>query len=131
MTRTRIALAGLLVVMGVLHFVVPRPFERIIPKALPAPLTLVHLSGLAELAAGGLLARARTARAGGHLAAAVFVLVFPGNIQMAIDQPNAFTLARLPLQIPLVLAALAVARAAPVGPRPEANPAELRSRTRP
>ena len=42
--------------LGVLHFVRPRPFERIVPKPLPRKRELVYASGVAELAcAAGLL----------------------------------------------------------------------------
>ena len=47
-----IALWGLAIFMvgiGVLHFVRPKPFVRIIPKFLPAPLGLVYISGFFEI----------------------------------------------------------------------------------
>ena len=40
------------VVAGVLHFVVPELYVQIVPPVLPAALTLVYLSGLAEIAVG-------------------------------------------------------------------------------
>jgi uncharacterized membrane protein len=95
---------------GVLHFVVPDPYVRIIPRAFPEDWArpLVYVSGAAELAGGvTLLTRWRPA---GWFVDALLVAVFPANVQMAIDSPNAFTLGRLPLQVPLVWAALRVAR---------------------
>jgi len=110
--RTRLGLAGLLVVTGVLHFVAPEPYVRIIPKALPTDWArpLVYVSGVAELVGGiGLIPRS-TRRPFGWFVVAVLVAVFPANVQMALDTPNAVTIGRLPLQIPLVWAAVRVAR---------------------
>ena len=116
--RRRLALGALLVVTGVLHFVVPGPYERIIPSSLPEGWArpLVFASGAAELAGGAGLLVAPT-RAVGWFVAALLVAVFPANVQMAVDSPNAFTILRLPLQVPLVWAAVRVARRAR-SPRP-------------
>lgn len=101
--RGRMALAALLLVTGVLHFVVPGTYERIIPRVLPSGWArpLVYASGVAELVGGALLLRRR----GGWLVVALLVLVFPANVQMALDDPNAVTIARLPLQAPMIWAA--------------------------
>ena len=40
------------VVAGVLHFVAPETYERIVPPQFPRPRTLVALSGPAEIALG-------------------------------------------------------------------------------
>ncbi len=110
-------LAGLLTVTGTLHFVAPRPFADIVPPALPSPLALVYASGLAELACAAGLAVPRTRRAAGWATAVLFVAVFPGNVQMALDagdRSDAYrwvTYARLPLQVPLVWWAVSVGRA--------------------
>lgn len=93
---------------GVLHFVRPGPFVAIVPRTLPAPLQLVYASGAVELLGAGLMAAPRTRRAGGMLAAALLVAVFPANVSMAVDSVRrpplyrALAWARLPLQIPLV-----------------------------
>ncbi len=114
--RGRLGLGALLVVAGVLHFVVPSTFVRIIPAAFPAgwDRPLVFASGAAELAGGaGLLAPwPGLRRWAGWFVAALLVAVFPANIQMAIDTPNAVSLLRLPLQAPLIWAAIRVARPA-------------------
>jgi uncharacterized membrane protein len=41
-------LAILMVAVGILHFAQPKPFVRIVPKFLPAPLALVYISGFFE-----------------------------------------------------------------------------------
>ena len=76
-------------------------------------------SGAVELAAAVLVARRRTRRLGGFVAAATFVGVFPANVKAALDggvahldpPMNAPAVAwlRLPLQAPLVGWALRVA----------------------
>ena len=119
--RRRLALGGLLVVTGVLHFVVPEPYVRIIPSVLPDGWSrpLVYGSGVAELAGGvGLLVAPTTAV--GWFVAGLLVAVFPANVQMALDSPNVVTILRLPLQVPLVWAALRVAR--PVRPARSPRP---------
>ena len=111
--RGRLALAGLLLVTGVLHFVAPDPYARIIPSTLPDGWArpLVYASGAAELVGGAGLLLAPSS-AVGWFVAALLVAVFPANVQMAVDTPNALTILRLPLQVPLVWAALRVARPA-------------------
>jgi uncharacterized membrane protein len=109
-------LSGLLTVTGTLHFVVPRTFVAIVPPQLPSPMGLVYASGAAELACAAGLAVPRTRRVGGWATAALFVAVFPGNVQMALDAGRksttyrAITYARLPLQVPLVIWAASVAK---------------------
>jgi uncharacterized membrane protein len=89
---------------------------KTLPVALPSAWAqpLVYLSGLAELAGGAALLAPMPApwwrRAGGWFVAALLVVVFPANVQMALDSPNLLTLGRLPLQVPLVWAAVRVAR---------------------
>ena len=109
-------LAGLLTTTGTLHVVVPDTFAAIVPPELPEPRALVYLSGAAELACAAGLTVPRTRRLAGWATAALFVAVFPGNVQMALDASDrsvlyrAATYARLPVQLPLVLWAVRVAR---------------------
>ncbi len=121
------ALTGLLGGAGVLHFVSPRFFEPLIPPQLTSVASRrdwVYASGAGELACAAALAVPRTRRAGGYASAALFVGVFPGNIQMAVDYrrrgrpawQQAIAYGRLPLQVPLVLAALRAARRRPGHP---------------
>lgn len=110
-------LAALLATSGALHFAVPKPFDAIVPRALPgSPRTWTYLSGAAEVAVAAALAHPRTRPLGGLAAAGLFAAVFPANVQMALDlrraRPvvRAAAYGRLPLQIPLVLWGLRVAR---------------------
>jgi uncharacterized membrane protein len=110
-------LAGLLATAGVGHFVTPRTFDATIPSALPgSPRAWTYASGVVELALAAGVALPRTRRAAALATAAFFVGVFPANVQMAVDwrhRPTpvkAAALARLPLQVPLVLWARGVAK---------------------
>ncbi|MBO2033251.1 DoxX family membrane protein [Siccationidurans ginsengisoli] len=103
----RYGLALLFVSAGVLHFIRPVVFERIVPPALPAPRLLVLLSGVAEVAGGlGLLLPASRRWAGWGLLA-LLVAVFPANVYMVgladeLHLPAWVLWARLPLQ-PLLM----------------------------
>ncbi|WP_433658453.1 DoxX family protein [Nocardia sp. CA-128927] len=120
--RPALALAALLFPMGVLHFVMPKPFDSIVPKALPGePRNYTYASGVAELGVATALVIPRTRGLGGRLAALLFLAVLPGNVQMAVDAlgnkkaSQLFkigTVLRLPLQIPLITQALKVSRLA-------------------
>lgn len=104
-------------------------YDAVIPGWVPGPARFwTYASGVAELAVAGLLAARRTRRTrrvGGWAAAALFLAVYPANVQMTVDAASrcreapgdrrrllvlVATLARLPLQWPLVASAAAVAR---------------------
>ncbi|GAB2679339.1 DoxX family protein [Thalassiella azotivora] len=134
-------LALLLAGVGVLHFAQPGPFARIVPRRLGDPYPWVYGSGVAELACAAGLAAPRTRRAAALATAALFVGVFPANVQMAVTAHRSsrastatkvVSTARLPLQGPLVWWALDVAaRSAVAGGRAH-GPARLgRSGRRP
>ena len=104
-------------VAGMLHLAVPGVYESIIPEALPGtPRQWAVWSGVAELGVAGLLAIPRTRRLGGAASAALLVGVWPGNIKMAVDwrdkpwPAQAVAIGRVPLQIPLIRSAVAIAR---------------------
>jgi len=108
-------LAAAFLTSGLIHLVRPQVFTGIVPRPLPAKRDLVYVSGLAEwTCALGLLRRARWAAT----ASAVLLLaVWPANLQMALDaqggDSTAYAVvawARLPLQIPLIWAALQARR---------------------
>jgi uncharacterized membrane protein len=100
-------LAVLFVGAGVLHFLRPETYLRIMPPALPAPRLLVLLSGAAEVAGGlGLLLPATRRWAAWGLLA-LLLAVFPANIYMLqtheqLHLPAWVGWARLPLQ-PLLM----------------------------
>lgn len=94
-------LAGIMVTGGSAHFAAPDVYARIVPGALGDPRPWVVASGVAEVAAGVLLAVPQTRRIGGAVTAVVLVAVFPANVKMALDSGGIWW-ARLPLQLPLV-----------------------------
>lgn len=103
----RYGLALLFAGAGLLHFIHPETFERIVPPVLPAPRRLVLLSGAAEVAGGlGLLLPATRRWACWGLLA-LLVAVFPANVYMVgladtLHIPAWVLWARLPLQ-PLLM----------------------------
>ena len=108
-------MSGVLAVMGVLHFTVPKPFDSIVPEQLPGDARMyTYASGVAELGTAALLAAPSTRRLGGLVALLTFIGVWPANFNMAYqwrDKPLPLRLgayARLPLQIPMIIAAYRV-----------------------
>lgn len=93
-TAARLLLGGFLVVAGVAHVVAPAPFLAQVPPFLPAPELVVLVSGGVEVVAGlaVLLAPARHRPAVGLAVAALFVLVFPGNVSQYLTGTDAFGL---------------------------------------
>lgn len=88
---------------GVAHLVRPAGFDAIVPRVLPGgPRAWTIGSGVVELALAAGFAVPRTRRATGTAAALFLVAVWPANVKMALDRPGPLTLARLPLQVPLV-----------------------------
>lgn len=106
------------VVAGVLHFVLPELYVQIVPPVLPAPLALVYLSGLAEIAVGVGLLIPRTRRYAAWATVGLLVAIFPANVYMAThgvvieglpgggDPSELVRWGRLPLQGVLILWAL-------------------------
>lgn len=107
-------LAGAFMTSGALHLLAPRRYEAIVPRWLPARRRLVHASGVAELVCAAGLLRERPWA--GPASAALLVAVFPANLQMALDAGTGrhrgladnrlVAWGRLPLQLPMVAAAL-------------------------
>ncbi|WP_182612642.1 MULTISPECIES: DoxX family protein [unclassified Dietzia] len=106
--------------MGALHFVAPRPFDGLIPPELPGRARAwTYGSGVAEMAVAALLAVPRTRAVGGAAAMALFVGVLPGNVQMVrawrrkpVWPYQVIAWGRLPLQVPMILAADRIRRGA-------------------
>lgn len=114
--RAAVGLALLLGVAGTTHLARPDVYRGLVPRALGRPGPWVLGSGLAELACAAAVLAPSTRRAGALATAALFVAVLPGNVTMAVRAQRRrrpwrwVAWARLPLQVPLVLWALRVAR---------------------
>ena len=98
-------LAALFTGAGIMHFVAPDQYMRVMPPYLPQPRALVLISGAAEIAGGlGLLVpQLRRYAAWGLIA--LLVAVFPANVYMAqegIMGPPWALWARLPMQAVLI-----------------------------
>ncbi len=108
-----------LLTMGVLHLAVPDPFDAQIPAEIPGdPRALTYASGVAEAAIGIGLLVPRTRKRAALAAIALFVAVYPANLNMVRiywDKPlaRAGAIARLPFQVPMVTTALKVYRKTP------------------
>ena len=113
------------IIVGVTHFTNEEFFLSIMPPYLPAPLSLVWISGVFEILGGlGLLYRPTRLFASRGLVA-LLVAVYPANIHMALNAAEfaaegyePWTLyARLPFQLVFIAWALWVGR-----PDPESEP---------
>jgi uncharacterized membrane protein len=99
---------------GLLHLVRPGVYTPIVPDLLPAHRLLVIVSGVAELACAVGLVWRRTRRLAGWASIALLVAIFPANVTMAVHAGRSWwehdgggwyfagTVARLPLQLPLI-----------------------------
>jgi len=109
---SRYGLAAFMVVAGVMHFVVPKFYEAIVPSWAGDPKRVVQWSGVAEILCGALVAVPKTKRVGAWVTLVVLILVYPANIQMAIDAGKPHDAEswaawiRLPFQFPMFAWAL-------------------------
>ncbi|WP_138431213.1 DoxX family protein [Fodinibius saliphilus] len=107
----RYVIAAAFFTIGILHFVRPQFFLRIVPDFIPYHLAMVYISGAAEVLGGiGILVtQTRTWAAWGLIL--LLVAVFPANINMTVMsvQESGYTswysvatILRLPLQFVLM-----------------------------
>jgi uncharacterized membrane protein len=89
---------------GIMHFVIPKQYEAIMPDYLPAHKELVRASGVAEIAGGLAVLHPKTRAFGRLWLIATLAAVFPANLWMA-QKPERYSnvprwalFARLPLQ---------------------------------
>jgi len=96
------------IIAGVLHFLKPEFYLKIMPRYLPYHLELVYISGVCEIICGLLLLFKRTQILGAWLTIALLIAVFPANIQMAQDfwyknhPQKLLSILRLPIQFVLI-----------------------------
>ena len=110
--------AGAFLASGTLHLLKPQVFEPLMPSWVPAHREVIVGSGVAELACAVGMMLPPTRRLAGLASAALLAGVFPGNVKMAVDAMKgsnrpmqAVSLARLPLQVPMIRATLRAGRA--------------------
>jgi uncharacterized membrane protein len=89
---------------GIMHFVIPRQYQAIVPDYLPAKSELVVASGVAEIAGGLGVMHPRSRRVASWWSVATLIAVFPANVHMALNPeqfpkiPRAALWGRLPVQ---------------------------------
>jgi uncharacterized membrane protein len=110
-----IGLGALLGGSGVLHLLRPRTYEWLVPPRLGDARTWVTVTGVAELGAAALLAAPVSRRLGGWAAAGLLLAFVPAHLHALrvvprTPLPLAVAAVRLPLQVPLIRAALQLAR---------------------
>jgi uncharacterized membrane protein len=103
--------------IGTVHFLAPKPFDQIVPAELPGNARFyTYASGVAEIGIGALLLPRPTRRLAALGAVFLFLGVFPANVNMCRlwwNKPwpmRIVALARLPLQIPMITTALRIRR---------------------
>jgi uncharacterized membrane protein len=103
--RLRGLLAAFFMAMGLLHFVLPGPFEAIVPPWVPYPYAMVLVSGAFELGLGLAVLPERTRPWAGVGLVLLLLAVFPANVHMALHEvppeappPRWLVWGRLPLQ---------------------------------
>jgi uncharacterized membrane protein len=115
MSRAARTFGPFFVFAGIMHFVIPRTYESIVPDGLPAKRELVYLSGVAEILGGLGVMSPRTRRPASWWSVATLLAVFPANIHMAVNAdryPVPGGRVALLLRLPLQALAIAWARAA-------------------
>jgi uncharacterized membrane protein len=117
--RRLLAAAGpFYIFAGLMHFVIPKTYMRIMPRWLPAHRELVYASGVAEALGGAALMHPdpNVRRLGGYFETATMVAVFPANLNMYLiagdypEVPKPALLIRLPVQILFIAWALAAGK---------------------
>jgi uncharacterized membrane protein len=78
-------LAVAIIIVGITHFVKPEPYVKIVPPCLPYHLELVYISGFFEILGGIGLLVPPVSRAAAWGLIALFIAVFPANINLAIN----------------------------------------------
>ncbi|MEO8840334.1 MAG: DoxX family membrane protein [Kofleriaceae bacterium] len=110
-TVLRWVLTIFMVGAGINHFRSPAPYLGMMPAELPHPVFLVQLTGVFEILGGLGLILPQTRRLTAWCLIALFVAIFPANLNMALNHlplggqavPAWALWARLPLQVVLIL----------------------------
>lgn len=126
--RPPFAAAAMFTSAGVAHFTKPDFFEAIVPDWFPNARLTNRISGAAEIALGLGLLVPRMRRLSAYGLIALLIVVFPANIDMAVNRVEVKKIdgrmtrsvgtangpqnwVRLPMQIPVALGLLKLARA--------------------
>lgn len=105
--RSRLGFAAFMAGAGITHFVAPGFYAQVVPKWIGHEKQVVAWSGVAEILCGALVAIPRTRRLGAWMSLVLLIVVYPANIDMAIqagkpDDPESWgAWLRLPFQVPM------------------------------
>jgi len=88
---------------GIMHFVIPRRYESIVPDYLPRRRALVYASGVEEIAGGAAVLHPRTRQIGSWWSIATLIGVFPASVHMALH-PGRYR--SIPGRLPALIARL-------------------------
>jgi uncharacterized membrane protein len=105
---SKTVLSLFLIFAGIMHFVRPEFFLKIVPPYLPFPMGLVLISGAFEVMLGASLWVPRLSRIAAWGIIALMLAVFPANIylfqhQEILPAPPSVHLLRLPMQAVFIL----------------------------
>ena len=114
MTSSQRALAAFFTFTGIMHFVIPKTYEAIVPDYVPiSPKAAVFHSGWAEIAGGVAVLPEATRGLARWWLIALLLAVFPANMHMAVrpESIKGLDLDRIPrwslwARLPLQLAAI-------------------------
>ncbi len=102
----RLALTGMFIFTGITHFTTLRHYYvAMIPEPLPKQLMIIYLTGMLEILGGIGLAYSRTAKLAGGCLIVLLLLLFPANINAAVNEisfggaPPTSLWLRLPIQV--------------------------------
>ena len=101
-------MAGIYSIAGILHFITPKPYLKIIPPYIPYPKLMVMISGVFELLFGIALLFDATRSYAAIGIILLLIAVFPANIYMAKrmyqkqSKNRWIAYVRLPLQFVLI-----------------------------
>jgi len=99
------------VLAGVLHFVTPDSYLPMMPAWIPAHLTMVYLSGAAEVLLGAAVLEPKLRRPAAYGIILLLLAIFPANVHIAVHNVPVFGAAegagpanwiRLPIQALLI-----------------------------
>ena len=110
-------LAAMFAGSGVIHLVRPDTFEPLMPAYVPAHREVIYGSGVVELLCAAGLLHPRTRRVAGYASAVLLTAFYPAHLKQTGDAvrgssraKQAAAVGRLPLQVPMIRAALRAAR---------------------
>ena len=103
-----VAMSLLYIAAGIIHFIHPGFYLKIMPFYLPIPLELIYISGVCEIFLGLLLLFKKTRKVASWLIIAMLIVFLLVHIQMLIDTyrtlglPFWISVIRAPLQFLLI-----------------------------